>query len=363
MPENNSSPTEPLDDPTEPLDDAFRWAGSLHDQYEAASWEDTPLGPVSGWPQSLRTALSICLASALPSAISWGPELTFLYNEAFAPTLGDKHPDALGTSHPLVFWESWDRIRPAIEQTLTEGTGSVYHDVSLPLLRHGFMEDCYFNYGRSPLTDESGAIVGTFTMVVETTERVLAERELREQTERLVLLQRLTQRLATTMTDTEIATVVLTEARPLLGASVGSVTKLADGWAERVFDSALAGNAGWPQSFRLPLDTQVPTCEAIRSAAPVILHTAAELEDAHENTWREALLAYGLVVAFPMLIDEKPVGALSLGFVDDRILSADETALLQALADLCGQALQRAHLLAVERAHRRSRAPLPRAHS
>jgi signal transduction histidine kinase len=330
-------------------DDVFRWAGSLRDDYADVEWAATPLGPIVGWPQSLRTALSICLASALPSVIAWGPDLTLLYNEAFVPILGDKHPEALGASHPQVFWESSNKTGAAIAEVIATGVGTVYADVMLPLRRHGFTEDCYFNYGRSPLADESSAIVGVFSVVVETTERVVAERGLREQTERLGLLQRLTQHLAATMTDAEIARVVLSEARPLLGASAGGVMKVADGWAERISDSPLP--EGTDRFQRTPLDARVPTCEAIRRAAPVVLHMAAERETAYDSEWVEAFSEYGLVVAMPMLVDGNAVGALALAFLSDRTLTDDEIALLQTLADQCGQALQRARLLAAERAH------------
>jgi hypothetical protein len=250
MPERDS----PVD---EQADDVFRWAGRLRDEYVGVEWAATPLGPTLAWPQSLRTALSICLGNALPSVIAWGPDLTLLYNEAFVPILGDKHPDALGASHPQVFWETWDTTGPAIAEVIATGVGTVYPDVLLPLRRHGIMQDCYFNYGRSPLADESRAIAGVFSVVVETTERVCAERGLREQTERLGILQRLTQHLAATMTDAEIARVVLSEARPLLGASVGGVTKVVDGWAEHIPDSPLSEDTDNFQ--RRPLDARLPT--------------------------------------------------------------------------------------------------------
>jgi light-regulated signal transduction histidine kinase (bacteriophytochrome) len=52
-----------------------------------------------------------------------------------------------------------------------------------------------------------------------------------------------------------------------------------------------------------------------------------------------------------MLVDGDAVGSLALAFLSDRNLTDDEIALLQTLADQCGQALQRARLLAAERAH------------
>ena len=62
----------------------------------AIDWSDTPLGPVSGWPQSLRTAVSICLHSRFELFIWWGPELVMIYNDAYRQTLQNKHPWALG---------------------------------------------------------------------------------------------------------------------------------------------------------------------------------------------------------------------------------------------------------------------------
>ncbi|HEY0086259.1 MAG TPA: hybrid sensor histidine kinase/response regulator, partial [Allosphingosinicella sp.] len=47
-------------------------------------WEATALGPIHSWPQSLRSALSICLRSPSATAVCWGPELLFLYNDAWA---------------------------------------------------------------------------------------------------------------------------------------------------------------------------------------------------------------------------------------------------------------------------------------
>ena len=54
----------------------------------ATDWSATSLGPVTGWPSTLRTAVSICLNSRFPMLIWWGPELAMLYNDAYVPILG-----------------------------------------------------------------------------------------------------------------------------------------------------------------------------------------------------------------------------------------------------------------------------------
>lgn len=55
-------------------------------------WSATPLGPIDRWPQSLRTTVSLCLASNFPINILWGPEHTQIYNDGYRTVCGDKHP-------------------------------------------------------------------------------------------------------------------------------------------------------------------------------------------------------------------------------------------------------------------------------
>ena len=69
-----------------PTDDA-RWRALVSDAGRtgrwivAHDWTGSPLGPLRDWPQSLRTALVICLHSPTPAAIWWGPELVLLPND------------------------------------------------------------------------------------------------------------------------------------------------------------------------------------------------------------------------------------------------------------------------------------------
>ncbi|HEU4643632.1 MAG TPA: PAS domain-containing protein, partial [Gemmatimonadaceae bacterium] len=141
-------------------------------------WARTPLGEAEDWPQSLRTAVSICLASRFPILVWWGRELVMLYNDAYAPIIGAKHPDALGRPGREVFPEIWEMIGPMLHGVLTRGNATWSEDQMLPLERKGFQEECYFTFSYSPILDESGGIGGVFTAVTETTGRVLSERRL-----------------------------------------------------------------------------------------------------------------------------------------------------------------------------------------
>jgi signal transduction histidine kinase/DNA-binding response OmpR family regulator len=145
----------------------------------AHDWSSTPLGPVESWPQSLRSALGICLNSRYPIALYWGPELALLYNDAWSPIPGAKHPWALGRPGREVWPEIWDSIGPLFERVLATGEGIWQEDELLPMRRHGYTEECYFNFTFSPIPGEGGRIDGIFNAVVETTFRVVGERRTR----------------------------------------------------------------------------------------------------------------------------------------------------------------------------------------
>lgn len=134
------------------------------------------LGEPESWPVSLKSALSICLGSRFPMAIYWGDDLTLLYNDAWAPILGSKHPWALGRSAREVWPEIWDSIGPLFEQVRATGDSTYSEDSLLLMHRHGYTEECYFNFTFTPIRGAMGAVEGVFNAVIETTYRVLDER-------------------------------------------------------------------------------------------------------------------------------------------------------------------------------------------
>ncbi|MDQ6832111.1 MAG: PAS domain-containing protein, partial [Chloroflexota bacterium] len=161
-------------------DSVLTGGGEMGALMRARDWSATPLGPVSDWPQSLRTAVSICLASRFPMLIWWGPALVMLYNDAYRPILGaTKHPAAMGQRGRECWPEIWDVIGPMLTGVLARGEATWSEDQLLLLDRNGYVEECYFTFSYSPIRDESGGIGGIFTAVTETTERVLSERRLR----------------------------------------------------------------------------------------------------------------------------------------------------------------------------------------
>lgn len=152
--------------------------GEIGELLRTTDWSGTPLGPVEDWPETLRTALGILLRSRFPMFVFWGPELIQLYNEAYIPIPGEKHPRSLGAPARETWAEIWDVLGPLVESVVDRGEPTWSEDQLLVMERHGFEEETYFTFSYSPLVDSDG-VVGVFCACTETTERVLAERRIR----------------------------------------------------------------------------------------------------------------------------------------------------------------------------------------
>jgi len=153
--------------------------GTMSELISSYDWSLTPLGHVAGWPDSLKAAVRILVTSRFPMWMAWGPQLTILYNDAYARvTLGKKHPSALGKPAPEVWPEIWPDIGPRIERVMRTGQASWDETLGLILERSGFPEETYHTFSYSPLAGADGTIEGMLCVVMEDTLRVRGERQL-----------------------------------------------------------------------------------------------------------------------------------------------------------------------------------------
>jgi two-component sensor histidine kinase/PAS domain-containing protein len=158
--------------------------GELGSLIRARDWSQTSLGPISGWPQSLKTVTSMLLLSAIPIVLLWGEDGVMIYNDAYSVFAGGRHPQLLGSR----VREGWDEIAEFNDNVMRVGLAGgtlAYRNQELTLHRHGRPEQVWMNLDYSPVLDESGRPGGVIAIVVETTEGVIAERRLRESEERL----------------------------------------------------------------------------------------------------------------------------------------------------------------------------------
>ncbi len=208
-----------------PVGLAFLHGGSeLGARMRGHDWSTSPLGEPTSWPQSLRSVVGLMLGSKFPMFVAWGPELGFLYNDAYADILGAKHPAALGARFHDIWSEIWPEISPLIDAALA-GEASYHEDLPLVMNRRGYDEQTWFTFSYSPVRDESGAVAGMYCACTETTATVLAERRTRQSEARLAFLDRLGAETAA-LAD---ADAVLATTTRLLGEHLGlSVCAYAD---------------------------------------------------------------------------------------------------------------------------------------
>lgn len=144
-------------------------------------WGATPLGPIESWPPALRTLTSTLLANRFPMLLWWGPQFIQIYNDAYMPVLGAKHPD-LGLGRPLseCWSEIWHVLRPLVETPFNGGPPTWMEDILLEVNRYGFTEETHFTVAYSPVPDETAptGIGGVLATVHEITEKVIGERRI-----------------------------------------------------------------------------------------------------------------------------------------------------------------------------------------
>jgi PAS domain S-box-containing protein len=158
--------------------------GELGALMRAFDWSGTSIGPAENWPQSLRTAVGILLRSPIPIVLLWGEDGVMIYNDAYSVFAGGRHPELLGSNVREGWPEVADFNDNVMKVGLAGGTLS-YTDQELTLYRTGRPEQVWMNLDYSPVLDDSGQPAGVIAIVVETTQRVLAERRIREDRERL----------------------------------------------------------------------------------------------------------------------------------------------------------------------------------
>ena len=153
----------------------FRGGGDAGALLRALDWSASPLGEPTAWPDALKSAIALMLASAHPMMVLWGPRLVVFYNDAFRQSLGpEKHPRAMGKSLRAAFPESYPLLEPEFAGVLS-GEGAVWRENrQIPIHRHGILTDAYWTYSASPIED-GDAVGGVLFICQETTGGVRRE--------------------------------------------------------------------------------------------------------------------------------------------------------------------------------------------
>jgi signal transduction histidine kinase/DNA-binding response OmpR family regulator len=321
-------------------------------------WSATPLGPNESWPPSLRTAVDLMLNSRHPMWIGWGPEITFLYNDAYLSVLGDaKHPWALGRPAAEVWAEIWDVCGPLADKVFRHGEASFVDDVRLFMRRRDFTEETFYSFSYSPIRDEGGRIAGLFCPSTEVTAKVLNGR-------RLATLSELAGKALAERTTIGACTTAM----GIIGANADdapfALLYLLDGDRAQLqtavgLDRGSMGAA--PETVALDVPAAVspwPLAAAVASGEPQLCAVPAEFAIAAAAGQR---VRDAIVLPLAASGQDQPVGVLVAGVNPARPLDADHRTFFTLVASQLAIAICNAQSYETERRRADALAELDRA--
>ncbi len=152
-----------------------RGGGGIGETLRNPDFRLAGLEPVATWSPGLRYLVETALNSKQPKFIAWGPELAFIYNDAYVPIFPDRHPHALGRPFREVWADTWPQFEPLVNSTLA-GNAQLFEELLIPMHRDGRTEDTWFTFSLTPLRDESGTVAGILCATMEVSAQVATKK-------------------------------------------------------------------------------------------------------------------------------------------------------------------------------------------
>ncbi|WP_062945091.1 response regulator (plasmid) [Rhizobium leguminosarum] len=242
-----------------------RDGGEIGELLRHPAFHAVGLGPAESWPASLKHIAEMVLNSRQPKFVAWGPDLAFLYNDAYVPVFPERHPGALGRPFREVWADIWEQFSPIIASTL-EGSSQLFKELLIPMRRDGRTEDTWFTFSYTPLRDDDGRVAGILCAALDVTDQVSAKRgeetaleELRAKSEALAVVNQAGAAITAEPSVERLTQIVVDAGVTLTGAEFGAFFyNVDDGERGSYMLYALAGvDRKNFEKFPMPRNTRV----------------------------------------------------------------------------------------------------------
>ncbi|KAI8963578.1 hypothetical protein F5Y11DRAFT_319146 [Daldinia sp. FL1419] len=140
-------------------------------------WSKLTLGPRHQWCSELRHISRFLLADTSPAVLFWGESSCVIYNEAYLPMLGNKHPESMGMDASQVFSTIWNQLSGDISEQRRTGQTETCTGTRLLIERNGHLEETYFDWKLIPVTDDDGEVKGSYGIPLDRTDEVICSRQ------------------------------------------------------------------------------------------------------------------------------------------------------------------------------------------
>jgi PAS domain S-box-containing protein len=301
------------------------------------------------------------LANRFPLLLWWGPQYISIYNDAYRPVLGTKHPWALGQPVSECWKEIWHILQPLIDTPFQGGPATWMEDIALEINRHGFVEETHFTVAYSPVPDDTAprGIGGVLATVHEITQKVIAER-------RVVILRDLGTRASEAKTAEE-ACAIAAETLAKHGQDVPfALLYLTDADGKHVRLAGAAGGAGGDIGpSAVPLDargqTGWPVAEALRTERmQVVEDIGARFGDVPPGPWSDPP-RIAVVLPIPSSKAHEMAGLLVAGISSRLKLDEQYCSFLEVMTTQIATAIANARAYEEERKRAEALAEIDRA--
>ena len=331
--------------------------GEMGERMRAFDWSSSPVGPAAQWPQSLKTAVSICIGSRYPIVLWWGnPEYTMFYNDGYIPILGvTKHPGWLGRSGRECWKEIWSTVGPMLDSVFQTGEATWSEDLLLVMDRNLRREENYFTFSYSPIRGDEDKIDGIFCACYETTGRVVGER-------RLQTLRDLG-RIAVKSADEACHVALNTLAANPYDVPFALVYLLEDDAREAhlICASGIEQNAAAPALITMNDDASWPLRDVFETGtARVVSDIEERFGSLPGGPWPESCTT-ALILPISASGYVKPSGFLVVGLSPRRIFDAEYRSFFDLVVGHIGTAISNARAYEVERKRAEALAEIDRA--
>ncbi|ANL68344.1 sensor histidine kinase/response regulator hybrid protein (plasmid) [Rhizobium phaseoli] len=321
-----------------------RGGGEIGELLRHPAFDAIGLGPVESWPASLKHIAEMVLNSRQPKFVAWGPDLAFLYNDAYVPVFPERHPAALGKPFREVWADIWEQFSPIVARTLS-GSPQLFKELLIPMRRDGRTEDTWFTFSYTPLRDDDGTIAGILCATLDVTDQVAAKRgeklaldELRAKSEALAVVNRAGAAI-TVEPDVERLTQIVVDAGvTLTGAEFGAFFyNVDDGEGGSYMLYALSGvDRKNFEKFPMPRNTKVfaPTFdgEGIVRSDDILLDPRYGLNAPHSGMPKGHLPVRSYLAVPVKSRDGSVIGGLFFGHAEPGRFSQATEASLVSLA-------------------------------
>ena len=252
-------------------------------------------------------------------------------NQAELDFLGYTREEYIG--HPITEFHADQAVIEDILKRLTAGEKLSNYEAQLRC-KDGSIKHVLIS---SSVRFEDEQFVHTRCFTLDITERKQAE-------SRMVLLYELTAALSKAVTLQQVGEVIVEQVILKMGAQAGLVTLLnQDGNQLEVLDAEGYQESELKLWQSFSVDSPIPLAESVRSQQPLWLRSMAEFQTRFPSVELQPERHHAWA-AIPLIVENRIIGALGLGFATAQRFDKDDQRFMIALSQQSAQALERARL-------------------